>query len=268
MIQSIKYGFVAVFSLLMVSCARKNTEGIGKLPKKKDMELMLAMDSIAEQSFDYFYAKISTKYKDSTQRVSFKTSLRVVQDSALNAMITYAKIPMIHSLLTKDSIKITNKREKCYILESLDYIKEQFSVDFSLHNVEELMLGFPIDYRTDKRYFQVNSTEGYSLCSHRKRDIKKNERQGRREVIMYYTLSPNLQELSSTMIESPEDSTVIYINYKTRQLVDAYLVPKEVSIRIITPVQEIEIEMDYRKTRINRVEKIHFVIPESYEECE
>lgn len=269
MIQSFKYGLFFLLIGFLFSCSRHVTETqLEKLPKEKDNQLNQILDSLATIKFDHFYSKISTKVQDSTQNVSFKTSVRIKADSAINTLITFAKIPVLNALLTKDSITITDKREKCFINESLDYIKDNYSVEFSYKNVEELILGLPIDYDTNERYFQVNDPYSYTISSHRKKDIKKNERKHERELIKFYTLSDDLTNLKSMRIESPEDSAVIQIDYLTRELIDGYFVPSDVNLYLSTPKKIINFGLEYRKTRMNEAEQIYFVIPESYERCE
>lgn len=269
MTRIIKYGFIVVVGFLItMSCSRNNTEGFEKLPKVKDDVLIEVLDSLHQQEVSYFYSKIGTKFKDSARSVSFKTSIRMINDSLINALIKYANIPIMNTLISPDSIIISNKREKCYVKQSLGYIKEQFGVDFTHENVEQFILGLPMGYEPEEKYYQVNGTDGYIIGSHRKKDIKKNERQNKKEIITYFKFSRDLSELKQTTIESPEDTTTIIINYETRELVDGMLLPKDVSLRIITPRQEISVNLDYNKTRINDEEQIYFIIPEDYGACE
>lgn len=268
MIRLIKYGLVVLFGITLVGCAKNLTEGGVKLPKKDDVELSHVLDSLSSQKYSSFYSKINTRYSDSAQNVSFKTTLRIVADSATRITISYAKIPMVHALITEDSVKVVNKREKCLTAESLTFIKERFTVDFDLKNIEELLMGLPVDFDPEHLYYQVNSGEGYILCTHSKREIKKIEKDGLDEVIMYYTLSPELNQVTSLRIVSAKDKTEITVMYTERELIDSFLFPKIVSISIITPAQEIKLDMEYRKTRVDHIEQIHFVIPEGYEKCE
>lgn len=259
--------FIVVIMSLLVSCASIKTDELVRLPKKTTIQLRLAMDSIAGITFDSFYAKIATKYKDSAQNVSFKTSIRMKKDSVVHSLITYARIPVYSSLLTKDSIILVDKRDKCVVSESLDYLKKKFAIDIAFENVEEMIFGGPVAFNKEEKYFRVNDPFSYTLCSHRKRDIKKNERKEQREILNYYSLSEDLKSLKRQKIESPEDSTVIFIDYNSRQLIEGILMPKIVEVTIITPNQEIKVLLDYKKIRINENETIHFVVPESYEEC-
>ena len=240
----------------------------GHLPRKKPEELLSKLDSLSSITIDNFYSKINTKYQDSSQNISFKTSLRIVNDSAVNANITFASIPIINALITTDSLKIVNRKDKCFMLRDLEYFKEQFGVDFSYENIEELFLGKPVAYDTSETYFKVNDNSEYTICSHRKKEIKKNERQNIREIITYYTLDDSLSNLEAMRIISPEDSTMIEIIYKERELVDVYYLPKEVEVVIYAPKQTIRVSLEYRKSHVERSEGIYFVIPESYEVCE
>jgi len=267
MIRLTKYSFLLLCGLLFVACSKNNTEGGVKLSKKKDAELVQALGTMSNLEYSSFYSKISTSYSDTAQNISFKTTLRVRADSATIMTISYARIPIVNALITADSVKVSNKKDKCYTKESINFIKEKFGVDFSLKNVEELMMGLPLDFDPEREYFQMDSDKGYMLSSHGKKDLKKMKNGELKEVVMFYTLSPELDQLISMTVLSPENNTEIRVDYKTRELIDSTLFPKLVEIRIITPLQEISIDMEYKKTRVNKVEQIHFVIPESYEKC-
>lgn len=265
LIYKISLGILVGF--VLISCSRKTLPEQEKLPKVKENELNEALEKIAQYDFSTFYTKMSTEYTDSSRHLSFKTSVRIIKDSLINAMITYASIPVVNSIVTKDSIRITNKRDKCYIEQSLIYFKESFGVNFTYQNIEELMVGKPVAYNPEEKYFQVDDPFNYVLSTHRKRDIRRNERKGEREIIMFYTLSNDLKTLKGMRIESPDDTTVVDIHYKEREWIDSLSFPSKADITIITPRQEIKVELDYKKVRINEGEEIHFVIPEEYEKC-
>lgn len=254
--------------LLAVSCSPKNTEFVTKREKVKDAVLEQVLDSLHRQTAQHFYSKISTEYQDSSRKVSFKTSVRMVKDSVINTTITYANIPIINAIISPDSIKLSNKRDKCYVLQSLSYIKEQFGIEFSHKNLEELFLGLPIGFDPEEKYYQLNDDEGYTMTSHRKKDIRKNEKKDIKEITTTYVVTDDLRELKKIIINSPEDTTSIVLDYLSKELVDGMMMPAEVKVNVFTPKQEIKIELSYKKTRLNEEETIHFVIPEDYEECE
>lgn len=274
MIRSIKFVALCGTLLLFASCAKKLTEvEKEKLPRKKAQELIEVMDSLSHRKPGFFYTKISTDFTDTNRSISFKTSIRMVKDSAINTLITYAKIPVINSIITTDTVTIVNKRDKCYIIQSLSYIKENFGIDFNYKNLEELILGMPLDYDTTQKYFQINDPYNYTISSHKKRDIKKLERQDRHEpekedIIIKYYLTDDAHGLKGMHIESPSDSTTIKVDYLTREMVQNYNIPKTVNIVITSPRNQMRIALDYDKAEIDQPQPLFLVIPEGYEKCE
>jgi len=265
--QNKAYLTLMAMMLLLVSCSPKTAEVLEKLPRVKDSELAFSLDSMANQHFGSFYAKLSTNYEDSSQNVNFKTSIRIKEDSLVNALITYARIPIFNTLITTDSIKLTDKREKCYQMQSLDFMKENFGVDFSYRNIEELFFGMPIAYDSTSKYFRVKDPYTYTVCSHRKKQVNRLERRDEDVVILYYVLSADRRDLLSTIVESPQDTTSIQIDYVKRMDVNGYRIPKDVKVQVKTPRKLINIRMEYDKAEVGIEEEIYFVIPEGYEEC-
>ena len=109
MIRTINFFSLAVSMLFLFSCAKQLTDTQQeKLPRKKTVELMEVMDSLSHRKPDFFYTKISTNFSDTTRNINFKTSIRMVKDSAINTLITYAlkvltvKYPDISGINTID----------------------------------------------------------------------------------------------------------------------------------------------------------------------
>lgn len=269
MIRSIKFVLAAAFALVLLACG--TTEEVlaeDHVPRRKPEDLTATLDSLSAISVGNFYSKVNTRYEDSARSVSFKTSLRIVNDSAVSAIITYASIPVVNALITPDSVKVTNRKDKCYVLQDLRFFGEEFGVDFTFDNIEELFLGKPVGYHTDEEYFRVNDPAKYIVCSHKKKDVRKSEKHNLREIITYYTLNDSLTNLESMQIISPEDSTMIEVNYLQREKIEGYMLPAHIDVVIHAPRQTIRVDLEYRKSQINRPEEIHFVIPENYEKCQ
>jgi hypothetical protein len=238
-----------------------------KLPKIKDKELVDRLDSLSKIEPKTFYSKLDINYKDSTTDISFKTSLKIVADSAISAIITYARIPIVTAMVTKDTITVVNKREKCYTVQSLDYLKSTFGVDFTYENMEELFLGKPLDYNIDQKYFVDHDPFHYSISTHKKRDKKRMDRRPKEDIVLNYILSDDAKSLQQTMIKSPSDSTEITVIYEERQNVNGMNVPKVVHMHIKAKDKGIYIKMDYEKVEINEPQELIIVIPEKYEKC-
>lgn len=278
-----------MLGITLLSCANRNIEDKPeRLHKRKEKELFAALDSISDLRPATFYTKIKCNFSDTNQNLNFKTSIRLIKDSVINPLITFASIPVVGALIRPDSIIVSNKKEKCFIRRDLGFIRESFGVDFDYKNIEEMLLGLPLGFDTTQKYFQINDPYNYILSSKRKREIKKelrdkpdrdrdrNERErnnlNRRiedenPVILQYYLANDLKSIKRIHIDSPDDTTSISINYLSRDSINNYLIPNEVHIEVVTPRNHIVLEMDYDKTEVNEPQEINFVIPEEYEEC-
>lgn len=292
----IRYYFIGAFALLLVACSRKivinNPE---KLERRKTSELVGTLDSLYLLKPNFFYTKISTHFQDTNQSISFKTSIRMVKDSAVNALITFAALPIFNSMLTPDSLTILNKRNKCYTKTRLSYLKDNFGYAFDYKNVEELILGLPLAYDTNQKYFQIHDPFNYIISSHRKREIRRNDKgkpdkperninlrldrnerngnntenkEGDDEIIIKYYLTNDAKGLKRMDIESPGDTTRVQVDYISREVVDNYNIPKEVFVQVFTPRNVIHVNLDYEKVEINQPQPLIMTIPESYEICE
>lgn len=272
---------IALCGLIVLSaCSKKVIDEViaplpvekdDKLPRKRTQQLLRTIDSLSRNQPTFFYAKIKTDFTDTNRSVSFKTSVRMVNDSATNVLITYATIPIVNATITTDSIVLVNKRDKCYMKQSLGYIKESFGIEFDYNHLEELIMGYPLGYDTSQRYFKINDPFDYTISSHKKRELKRLDRQplkeSRENIVVKYILNDSLNALRGMIIESPDDSTTIVVNYLERITIGRYVLPKNVSLKISSPRNTIQMLLDYEKIEVNNPQPLYLVIPEEYEKC-
>ncbi len=262
--------YFSLSMLVLTACAPKTLEGNAEeLDRIRTKGLVDVLDSLSQSNIDFFYSKISTHYKDSSRNVSFKTSLRMKRDSALSTLIKFAAIPIVQTLITQDSLIIANKREKCFTRAELAYLREQYGVDFTLANIEELLLGLPLDFDRSQKYYQLDDNNYYVLSSHKKRQIRHLDRRAEEdEIIFKYLISPEPHELKGLEIISAADSTSIVIRYLSRELIDGQSVPQNIEIEVHSPTNNLLVELEYTKSEINNPEPLYFIIPDSYDECQ
>ena len=270
MLQNIsKYIFFFLLSTTLLACgSNKNAllEDFEKLEKIKDDILISRLDSLSNQRPDHFYTKLSSKYSDSKYNVSFKTSIRMRADSALHALITFARIPIYNVMVTPDTLTMVDKRNNCYMLEGMEYLKETFGVDFKHKNIEELILGMPIAWDKEMEYQQIKDPYNYVVSSTSKRRIRRQENDN--ELIIRYYLSDDTRSLKKLIIDSPKDTTTITVNYYDREMVNGYSIPLSGDINVDTPNDKLFINFDYNKSSVNDPRVLYLAIPNKYEKCE
>lgn len=260
---------VLIFLNACSSSKKAQEEKAEKLDKVKEMVLIEKLDSLSKLKPEHFYTKISAKYADSQYKISFKTSVRMRADSAMHALITFARIPIYNSMVTPDTLTIVDRRNNCYIQENMGYLKETFDVDFQHQNLEEVILGMPLGWDSEEEYYQIKDPYNYIISSHNKRRLKKvkKDKDDSGDVFIRYYLSNNQNELERVIIDSPSDTTTIDVRYFQREMIDGYNVPVDGDVKIYTPRDTINIEMKYTKTSVNDPRVLYLAIPEKYERC-
>lgn len=269
--------YISLFVLTLVySCG--NNKGVTKQVTKKinDKELREKLFELQKTDYDFFYTKMNVNYKNSKKEQSFKMSVKMKVDSAFSGTISYANFIVATYLVDKDSLKSTNKQEKCFFTEDLSYISSMIGVELEYDFFQDLLLGKPIkiDEKTKFKQIKDKQKQYYILSSHSKHKFKKIEadkinldHQKNDNIYMQYYFTPDSLNLVKMHVEIPSDSVSININYVESKLVDGVKVPELTTMTIVHPKDSIVVQLNYSKVRLNQRKTIKFSVPSSYENC-
>ena len=259
-----------ILLLVLASCSSQWSnvgEKPQKLPKLKEKGFLEKLDSLHSKRPEYFYSKIKVTYSDEERKVSFKSSVNIVQDSALSTILSYAAIPVFTAYIDTEKITIVNKKDKCYTGKAITEYSELWGIELSFENIQELFFGLPIGYKKGVKYHVLSNPYEYIISTHKKREQKKSEKRHKSNLIYTYELNSEANGLSSAHIYSPADSFKIDIKYVEWQEKEGVIYPKEMNIFLVGPTTSAEIKMVFNKLRINVPRKLSLIIPENYETC-
>ncbi|MGV6860319.1 MAG: DUF4292 domain-containing protein [Putridiphycobacter sp.] len=270
--------FAFFILLLGVNFGCKNKKGLTPQATNRisDKELREALLYKEQVNFDHFYSKINIDYRDNKSTQSFKTSVKMRIDSAFSGTLSKGPIILGTYLLDKDSIKSTNKLEKCYFTENLSFVSHIMGVDLEYDFFQSVILGKPIGINIDKKYKQIKDKDKqyYILSSHSKRKFEQiekdkinleNERND--NIYLQYYFTPDSLKLAKMHIEIPADTVSIYVNYVEKTRIDSFIVPELTTISVVKPSDSIVMQLNYSKIRINSPRDIHFSVPSTYVNC-
>lgn len=262
------FKWIVVAGLVLISCSKKSLDsGFGKIERKRTSELVQHLEELSKAEWDFLSTKIAIRFSSREQKQSFKTTLKMKKDSAINATITFAAIPIINSVLTYDSLKVVNKKDKCFILADLDILKDKFEIPFDFPQVEELLLGLPLAWETDEKYHQLDDLKHYVISSHKKRFINRRESRPENNILIRYFLHPQTLDLERIALDSPQDTLSIRIQFYDRYTDMGIPLPQRTELEIFTPRDTIAVEMKFQKPETEKEKVIFLTIPDSYEEC-
>ena len=260
-----RFTFCTLLIFLTVSCAKQWSDSETKpkkLPKLKQKEFIAKLDSISLSAPHYMYTKLKVNYKGADNKGSFKTTLKSVQDSAVSAVVSFARIPVFSVLIDSSTLTIVNKKDKCFSEQSVGEFSKKVGVDLALHNVEEFIFGHAIGFSNDKKYHMLNDPYQYVLSTHRKGGGRK-----KKEVVYRYNLAPSQNHLTSVFISAPMDSTEIEIKYLEWQKAAKFLIPKVIEMNIQTRNNVGQITLEYTRLDAVTSDSLFLKIPEKYEKC-
>jgi len=259
----------------LFSCnATRETKIVTK--KISDKELRERLIQEHGKEFKYFYSKVSVDYESSKLNQSFKSSLKMTVDSAFSGTISVARIIIANFLASKDSLKATNKQNKCYFTEHISFISSIMGVELEYDFFENMLLGKPVGFDEGMKYKQLKDKNGeyYILSSHKKREFKKLEKdkinlENEKNDVIYlkYYFSPDSLALVKQIIEIPVDSFSVTINFVEKIKEDGRDVPEYTTVVIDHPKETIKVGISYNKQIINKRKAHVFSVPEQYENC-
>jgi hypothetical protein len=271
-------GTLYILSILLAfvsfSCKTKVPGMVTKRISEKKLVSQLFKNSSID--YDFFYTKLNVDFKDSKKSQSFKTSIKMRIDSAFSGTISKGPYIAATYLIKSDSINVTNKQEKCYFSENLNYISALIGVELEYEEFQNLIVGKPLYIDEAIHYNQIKDKlkHHYILSSHKKRKFKRidNEtlnldKDKNNDIFIKYYFSSDSVDLVKMNIEIPGDTVTIDVNYETSQIIDNFTVPKLTTIKIVHPRDSIFIELDYTKLKINQPKTIKFSVPSSYVDC-
>lgn len=264
--------FFILLCLLFVGCAKKNTPPftttvlpmvVPEVPVANTPSYLMAIDSIHNQPWKWYYAKIDVNYNDFDKHFSFKTSVKCANDSATSALISFAKIPLFNSLITEDSVVYVNKKDRCYSDKSLLYLKKLLGVELSLNNLEEILLGLPLDFNLNNSFELVYTGDTIVLKSTKKKPIN----QDAKPLLYFYHFNVSNNSLVQERVLIESEATEIIIEFLERSTETGMSLPKRVLLKVTSPNKNLVLELTYEKTELNLPQEIFLTIPEDYEKC-
>jgi len=261
---------IGVILFVLISCGiRNNVET--KVSKDMETEVLLGiLKKDNDTRVDFMYTKIATKFKSKKYNYSFKTSLKLRQDSLLWFRIAFAGIPIYDGWVDKDSITVLDKVKKEYWIEDYDFLSSFVATQVTYNNFEQLALGLPIEFDTNRQYVQLKDPNYYVLSTHTQKEIDK-YRKGKvdfEEIIMRYYINPDSLMMHKVVLDVPKDTATISISYPEFNYVHGYRVPKISEMYITTPSDTITMILKYLKPKINEPRKFNLKIPDSYKEID
>lgn len=219
--------------------------------------------SMLDHSFQFqtLSARLRLDFSDKKMDFSTRAQLKMIHDDRLQLSVQFLGMEMFRFEISNDSIKVLDRRNKRYVAERYDKLKEEMRVEFNFHNLQALFTNqvfVPGEKNISNRHFRrFRMTKEEDRAS-----LKLKDTQG-----MLYTFTADGNEkLLSTVIENTRHRQVMTWDYKQFQKSGAYQFPMKMtaSLSIGDQLQGMAV-LNFSSPEINQPLKIDFHIPSGYE---
>jgi Domain of unknown function (DUF4292) len=110
-------------------------------------DLMMKLNSNRIVNFKTFSAKVKVNYRDKEgEQPELTVFIRMQKDSLIwiSVNATIFSYEALRVLITPDSVKVQNKKDKIVQLRSVNYLKELVDLPFDFYTLQDFLLGNPI----------------------------------------------------------------------------------------------------------------------------
>lgn len=244
---------VAFLSFFCWSCATTTTTTSGPKPKKRSVKFLQRQLEEHHIDYDWLGTKAKIKFDSDKRKGSFLALIRMQKDSLIWIKLKKLNVEFARILITPGNIEILNRQESQYIQRDFLYLKREFGLDLSFTQLQDLLVGNPILHQ------QPNLI---SVISENKNVLKLPESQ--KEILKIFM---NPKTFLIDKIEGSANQNAITIDYSGYELLEKQQIPMQKKVEIDSDdVGWVKLDMTFSKMVLNEVQKVGFVVPDSYEQ--
>lgn len=268
-----RYSLLFLTGFVIMLCACHSTRKIQTAIAKKDTaQTVVVADPKADSvqfvrdifsqvkknkiDFKTFTAKIRVEYTDKQGKGPDLTVFaRMVKDSAiwLSINATIFSYEAFRVLITPDSVKVLNKKEKEYQLRSVSYLKELIQLPFDFNTLQDLIIGNPVYLDSNIVSFKKNENTLLLLSSGKlfKNLLTLNAAAG------YELQHSKLDDVNASRNRTCD---LTYSNYEKKNGIN-FSIERKISV---AEKSRLDVNMDFKQYSFDEAVSLPFTIPKSY----
>ena len=212
--------------------------------------------------FDNLKAKIKTKFKSrEKQNLILGTFLKIKKDSVIHATISVLGFPAVVALITPDSLKFINKKDKKYFEGDFSYVSQLLNTEITFAQLQDLLVGNPIKMDSNYAHTLIQENEEFFIHPLSQTQLNTDENSDDWKVKFWIN---ELFKAGKTIVSSENRETQIEIFQADYNKTEGQLFPNRTKVEVITPKDSISILLNYQRVKINTEMDFDFSIPDNY----
>lgn len=237
-----------------------------------NLEEFLGVVESDTTKFQYLKSKAKLTVENNGKSNSIKLFIKSTSDSAIMANVSIMSIPLARGLVSKDSLIVTQNRDKCYRRSSAEELQQLIPIAVDFDILQDILHASSFGYDSTAQYYLIKEKGKPVLSSHSEKAIKwlekkKLDKLRNIDQITRYYLNDSLNHVSQIRINFPSDTGEVTIFYDERQYVEGFLAPLTTRLSASNPRNSVHIKLEYDRVKLNKPHYLSLSIPDNYEPC-
>ena len=250
------YCFLAV---IVTACKTKEEiKGTMKLYENQELFSMIVSNTV---EYETLSGKMKTTLRLGKNNVDVSALLKIIKDDKLllSFQMPIVGSEMFRFALSKDSLMIIDRMNKQFAAESIENVRQSFSFDFNLYNLQSLftnqlfLAGKNDITMADYSRFIIEQNKEVTLI----KTVDKN---------INYTFSVDYTDhiRNSTMTGNSNTTTMNWSYDNFSELDNKQLFPMQIGVNLKSPSNQLSVSFSFSKIDLNKEVEIDFNIPKKY----
>ncbi|CAG0989917.1 MAG: DUF4292 domain-containing protein [Bacteroidetes bacterium] len=268
-------GFL-LFLFLFSTCKPKKELSKKELKELIDevytTEQILAKLKENEFKFDGLSIKATVEYNANGKKNSFKSTLRIKNDSAIWVSVTpLMGIEVARALITPDTVLVIDRIHSTYFAGNFSYINKVFNVDLDFKMLQSLIIGNSIEFEENEKIFSQIDKHMFFLGTTKKRRVKKAIKKDKESKLkddnQSIWLDPESFKIKELFITDHRSEQSLRAVYSEHQKLEEQFFPVKMRF-FISSNQNAYLGVEFSKITEESDLNMPFSIPEKYEPVE
>jgi outer membrane lipoprotein-sorting protein len=247
-----------IVSLCLLTSCKTAKEGKGNMNVYEAQELF---SLVAKNSLDYqtFSGRMKTTLRSGKNSIEITGQLRIIRDEKLQLSFQVPFLGEMYRLtVSNDSLTIIDRRNKLFVAESMQDIRQTASFDFNLYNLQALfsnqlfLVGKPDITTNDFHLFAIHQDRKQALITTKDQSID-------------YTFTvDNTNHVRNTLMSGNDENTTMNWSYGNFSSLENKLFPMQMGMNLDSSGNKLSANFAFTKIDLNKDVQIDLNVPKNY----
>ncbi len=271
--------------MMLAGCkSQKETVKVRKLGLKKNLPSLMKQIESNEFDTEWLSIKMNVAFKTEKMSDSFKMYVRLKKDSLMWISATYYKVEAMRLLISQDSVKLLDRREKKFYTGDFKVLNNRFDTDFNFETLQGLILGngtsliegSKVKLATDNTHYMLSTVKKYKKVEtvripEIESELTRKKKNDEESVLpksfnMQYRLyyNPETYRMEKLSVQETKNNQSFFVKYNEFEEVAGQAFPKELKLNLVTNVIR-SMKINYLRVEAEKELNFSFKIPDKYE---